>query len=271
MLYIAIVADMPMKGVDISAHNGGNIDFKELRELGVEVVIMKSNEGKNFVDPQYENFYNEVKEAEIPHCGFYHFMSERTSPKEQAEDFWEEIRDKDFDVKPILDIETNKMGRSAKEVSERCIDFLEEFERLSGEKAMIYSGGYFSKTFLTDIRLRNNYDLWLAHYNKQPSNPMETGFNTVGHQYSDKGNLSPAIKGNVDMNVFSEEMLRDDEIINNTQTEIDENYEIPENNTLIVESELTQEEWIRQLKEKSKKNKKKKGIFQNMLSLFGIN
>lgn len=39
--------------------------------------------------------------------GFYHFFSERTSPTRQAEDFYNAIKDKEYNIIPVLDVETN--------------------------------------------------------------------------------------------------------------------------------------------------------------------
>ena len=94
------------------------------------------------------------------------------------------------------------MNRSAKEISDRCIEFLEKFEELSNLQCMIYTGGYFGRDNLDD-RVKE-YPGWIAHYNV--SKPMETGFKVVGHQYTEKGTVD-GISTNVDMNNFSEEIF----------------------------------------------------------------
>ena len=186
-----------MKGIDISNCNS-TINFEGVKNDGVEAIIIKATEGVDFRDSDLEQNYNGVKSIGV-HIGFYHFMSERTSPTQQAIDFYNAISDKEYDILPCLDIENNTKGRSATEISDRCIEFLEKFKELSGLDCMIYTGGYFGRDLL-DSRVKQ-YKGWIAHYGVET--PMETGFTVVGHQYSENGNIS-GISGNVDMNNFNE-------------------------------------------------------------------
>lgn len=190
-----------MKGIDVSMHNG-TIDFASVKNDGIAVVIIKATEGVDYVDPYLEHHYEGAK-AEGLNIGFYHFMSERTSPTQQANDFWNAIKDKEFNVIPCLDIETNNMGRSTEEISERCIEFLQQFKSLSGLDCMIYTGGYFGRDSL-DSRVKQ-YKGWIAHYGADK--PMETGFEIIGHQYTEKGSVNGVYSDCCDVNNFSEEIF----------------------------------------------------------------
>ncbi|EPY2286906.1 GH25 family lysozyme [Clostridium sporogenes] len=185
-----------MKGIDISMHNG-SINFGAVKGNGIEVVIIKATEGVDYVDPYLNQHYNGAKSQNI-NIGFYHFMSEKTDPSQQAIDFWNSIKDKQFNVMPCLDIETNSWGRSSKQITDRCLEFLNKFKALSGLSCMIYTGGYFGRDNL-DSRIKN-YPGWIAHYGV--NTPMATGFNVVGHQYTESGRVN-GISGNVDLNNFT--------------------------------------------------------------------
>ncbi|MBY6846737.1 peptidoglycan-binding protein [Clostridium botulinum] len=200
-----------LKGIDISMHNG-NIDFKGVKNVGVNIVIIKATEGVQYIDPLLEQHYQGAK-AQNLNIGFYHFMSEKTSPTQQAIDFWNSIKDKNFNVIPTLDIETNNMGRSQRQISDRCIEFLEKFKNLSGYNCMIYAGGYFGRDNL-DSRVKK-YLGWIAHYGVD--RPMETGFNVVGHQYSENGHIN-GVNGYVDMNNFIDKIFIDEKQENNNST-----------------------------------------------------
>lgn len=189
-----------MKGIDISAHNG-SIDFNAVKNSGVEVVIIKATEGVDFVDNRLQEHYVKASSTGL-HIGFYHFMSEKTNPVQQANDFWDAIKDKKFDVIPCLDIEINNYGRSATQITDRCLEFINRFKELSGIDCMIYTGGYFGRDNL-DSRIKN-YPGWIAHYGV--SSPMETGFRVVGHQYTETGRVN-GVNGNVDMNNFNKGIL----------------------------------------------------------------
>lgn len=189
-----------MKGIDISHHNG-TINFNSVKNSGIEAIIIKATEGVDYIDPKFKQHYNGCKGLGF-HIGFYHFMSEKTDPVQQANDFYKAIKGLSYDIIPVLDIETNKLGRSQKQISDRCISFLNEFKRLSGIDCMIYTGGYFGRDNL-DSRVKK-YKGWIAHYGV--SKPMDTGFQVVGHQYSETGRVS-GITGNCDMNNFTDGIL----------------------------------------------------------------
>ncbi|WP_251860379.1 GH25 family lysozyme [Clostridium sp. Marseille-Q2269] len=114
-----------MKGIDISMHNGA-INFGAVKSAGCNVVIIKATEGVDYVDPLLNQHYNGANAAGL-NIGFYHFMSEKTDPTQQAIDFWNSIKNKQFNILPCLDIETNNMGRGRTEISNRCIEFLNNF------------------------------------------------------------------------------------------------------------------------------------------------
>ena len=218
-----------MKGIDVSMHNG-NIDYEKVKNSGIEVVIIKATEGVDYVDPCLERNYNNAKANEL-NIGFYHFMSEKTEPSRQAEDFYNAIKDKEYNVIPVLDIETNYKERSSKEVTDRCLEFLNRFKELSGIDCVIYTGGYFGRDVL-DNRIKS-YKAWIAHYGVLE--PMHTGFkNVVGHQYTENGRIS-GITGNVDINTFNEGILLNSKVVVNNATTKEREYEEHGNATILVD------------------------------------
>ena len=202
-----------MKGIDVSSHNG-NINWNSVKNDGVEVVIIKATEGVDFTDNMVNQHYIGAKNVGL-NIGFYHFMSEKTNPTRQAEDFYNCIKDKSYNVIPTLDIEVNNYGRSAAQITDRCLEFINRFKELSGQDVMIYTGGYFGRDNL-DSRIKC-YPGWIAHYGV--SSPMETGFRVVGHQYTETGSCG-GINGNVDMNNFNEGIFLDNAVaVNNATTQ----------------------------------------------------
>lgn len=190
------------KGIDVSIHNG-KIDYNKVKNDGVKAVIIKATEGVDFTDKMVNQHYEGARDSGL-NIGFYHFMSEKTNPSEQARDFWGVIKDKKFNIIPCLDIETNNQGRNRKQISDRCIEFLEEFKRLSGFDCMIYTGGYFGRDNLDD-RVKK-YPGWIAHYGVEK--PMNTGFEVVGHQYTEDGKIN-GINTRCDVNNFTEKIYID--------------------------------------------------------------
>lgn len=187
-----------MKGIDISNHNG-RIDFKTVKNEGIELVYIKATEGTTYKDAYLSDNYNGATNAALK-TGFYHFLVGTSAPETQAQNFHNNIKDKQNDLKPCLDVEVNNF-----EVMDYTLRFIGKFESLSNLPLCIYTGGYFANDNL-DSRLVN-YPLWIAHYGVE--NPMETniwGKAYVGHQYTSSGRVS-GISGNVDLNNFYDGIL----------------------------------------------------------------
>lgn len=195
-----------IEGIDVSQHNG-YIDWLSVKDSGINDVIIKATEGVDFQDPKLNVYYSQAKALNF-NIGFYHFFSERTSPTRQAEDFYNAIMDKEYNIIPVLDVETNTYERSSFELTNRCLEFLNRFTELSGQDCIIYTGAYFGLTEL-DFRIKG-YKLWEAHYNYSNSlECMSTGFiNLVGHQWTETGSVR-GISGNVDMNYFTDGIYLD--------------------------------------------------------------
>ena len=200
-----------MKGIDVSSHNR-NINWNSVKNDGVEVVVIKATDGVDFTAIMVNQHYIGAKNVGL-NIGFYHFMSEKTDPYRQAEDFYNCIKDKSYNVIPTLDIEVNNYGRSAAEITDRCLTFLNRFKELSGQDCMIYTGGYFGRDNL-DSRIKK-YKGWIAHYGV--NSPMETGFRVVGHQYTETGRVN-GVNGNVDINNFNEGIFLDNAVVANNAT-----------------------------------------------------
>lgn len=182
-----------MKGIDISNHNG-NIDFNAVKSDGIELVYIKATEGTTYVDAYLSTNYNGAKNAGLK-IGFYHFLVGTSTPETQAENFYNNIKGKQNDLRPSLDIEVNKF-----DVMDYALRFIGKFEALSNLPLCIYTGGDFANNNL-DSRLAK-YPLWIAHYGVET--PMVTdvwGSAYVGHQYTDSGSVN-GISGNLDLNNF---------------------------------------------------------------------
>ena len=198
-------------GIDVSAYN--DVNYSIAKDNGVQAVVIKATEGVNWIDSGLYTNYSNAKAAGIEHIGFYHFMSEATDPSQQARDFYNSIKSLQYDIKPCLDIETNNRDRSSYEITNRCLEFINEFENISGQKVMIYSGAYFAKDNL-DERIKNS-PLWVASYGTEP---IETGFNTVvGWQYTETGIIG-GVNGYVDVNNFNDNILLSNTNISATVT-----------------------------------------------------
>lgn len=187
-----------MNGIDISMYQKG-INFNAL-DSNIKYCYIKATEGINYKDSCYLEHYNNAKGK--VNIGFYHFMSERTNPTQQAQDFYNCIKDLEYQLIPVLDIETNILGRDKTSITDRVIEFLEAFKSITGIDCIIYSYTSFINSYL-DERLIN-YKCWIADYQGNAGKTMYNSY--VGHQYTGTGRIN-AFNGDIDLNNFTEGIL----------------------------------------------------------------
>ena len=188
-----------IKGIDIS-NNNGNIDFSQAAADGVEYVYVKATEGKTFQDSKMEGFYNECKSNNLK-VGAYHFLVSTSSPETQAQNFYNNIRDMQSDLKPVLDVETDGF-----DVMDYTLRFVSEFKKISNMDICIYTYSDFINKL--DSRLAK-YSLWEANWYKSSSNLPSNNIwsSRAGHQYTDKGTID-GINTQVDLDQFTQDIFR---------------------------------------------------------------
>ncbi|HBJ1648888.1 TPA: glycoside hydrolase [Clostridium botulinum] len=187
-----------MKGIDISNHNG-DIDFNKVKGDNIEVVYIKATEGTTYQDPYLNEHYNGAKKAGLK-TGFYHFLVGSSSPETQAENFYNNIKDRENDLKPCLDIEVSNFN-----VMDYSLRFIKKFECLCELELCIYTSPYFANENL-DSRI-GKYQCWIAHYGIEK--PMQTNVwrnNYAGHQFTETGRIN-GINTNVDINTFTADIF----------------------------------------------------------------
>lgn len=185
-----------MKGIDIS-NNNSSVDFNSVRNDGVEVVYIKATEGTTYQDADCNNFYQGAKAVGLK-IGFYHFLVGTSAPETQADNFYNMIKDKQNDLIPMLDVETNFEG-----LNDYISRFITRFKAISNLDIAIYT----YTSFITNISSQfANLKLWEANYNNSPwSLPNNFFTDRIGHQYTEKGNINGV--GACDVNEFNDGVL----------------------------------------------------------------
>ena len=155
-------------GIDISSFQG-KVDFKKLKESGVEFVMIRvgGTRGINtdyFIDEQFENnIINANKYGIDAGVYFYSYANSIESAKKDAKWVLKKIEDYKIDLPIAFDWENWKYYNDyhlsffgLTSMAESFVDVIED----AGYQGMIYS----SKTYLENIWLPSNKDIWLAHY-----------------------------------------------------------------------------------------------------------
>lgn len=156
------------KGIDISSFQG-KVDFKKLKESGVEFVMIRVGGTRGidtdyFIDEQFENnIINANKYGIDAGVYFYSYANSIESAKKDAKWVLKKIEDYKIDLPIAFDWENWKYYNDyhlsffgLTSMAESFVDVIED----AGYQGMIYS----SKTYLENIWLPSNKDIWLAHY-----------------------------------------------------------------------------------------------------------
>ncbi|MDY7993368.1 GH25 family lysozyme [Paenibacillus polymyxa] len=203
------------QGIDVS-HHQGNIDFKKVATDGISFVFIKATQGKSFRSKTFLKFVKDAKAAGLM-IGAYHYVDDSaTTPelaRQEAANFVSAIKDaggaSTFDLPPVMDYESNKSNLNKTAVTEVAKAFLEEVERLTGVRPIVYT----YPSFIGNFSGLSNYPLWIARYHATKAPSDASGWSRWDFwQYSDGqyGGTLPSgtrkvsgIAGPVDLNEYN--------------------------------------------------------------------
>lgn len=197
------------QGIDVSGYQG-NINFREVKEAGIDIVYIKSSEGSNYIDSHFERNYEQARVNGLK-IGFYHYVTARTEEqaRRQAQFFVSVISGKVVDCKLAMDFES--FGSLSREKINRIgLVFLQTVEQLSGKEVILYSNAYTANNIWRGEL--TNYPLWVAQYGVNEPQNNGTWDSWAGWQYTDMGEVN-GISTYVDRNRFTQEVLLDDTAI----------------------------------------------------------
>ena len=105
---------MQMKGIDVSSYQG-DIDFEQVRNGGIDFVIIKAGEWDHTVD-KFEENYAAAKAAGL-HIGFYWFCDGVTLDEieREADACVKALEGKQFDFPIYMDLENREQYDLGKE------------------------------------------------------------------------------------------------------------------------------------------------------------
>ena len=191
------------QGIDVSSYQG-NINFASVKNAGIDVVYIKSSEGQSYIDPYFEQNYQNAKANGLK-VGFYHYVTARTveQAQVQANFFARVISGKEPDCRLAMDFES--FGNlSVNEINEISRVFLETLQSATNKEVLIYSNSYTARTILSSSLAI--YPLWVANYGVSEPGGNDKWSTWVGWQYTSTGRVS-GIFGNVDRDQFTDGVL----------------------------------------------------------------
>jgi len=214
-------------GIDVS-HWQSDIDWSEVKRSGVKFAFIKATEFPDkkislFIDDQLKRNIEGASSNGI-HWSAYHFFRTHIDSVTQAQAFCETVGEFSS-LPPVLDLEA--AGSKGEKLNQKVKLFLQEVERISGRRPLIYTSGGFWRSYLAYEKQAHTdwariYPLWIAQYTNLWSTPLYPWNGWDFWQYSDKGKI-PGIKTHVDLNWFvgSEQNLVERFIKKNIRTQFE--------------------------------------------------
>ena len=211
-----------IKGIDVY---GGNrkpdgtktapisINWKQVKDSGIAFAILRVTE-RYGTDQQFKRNASRCEKRGIPY-GVYRFSYALTEAEaiKEAKDVVRLLKGRKLDYPVFYDLEWDgQKDLSKAQIEAITLAFFEAIVK-AGYRVGIYANVDWYKNRLSD-RLKE-YPLWLASYPADDHGQIVERIrpdypNVIGWQYSSHGTV-PGIPGNVDMNLFYEEIPEDDE------------------------------------------------------------
>ena len=188
-------------GIDIS-HYQGKIDWEQLKNAmikgcPVRFVIIKSTEGSSRLDENFRENFNLARDFGFIR-GVYHFWSNKSTAREQAYYFLDQVHLTDGDLPPVLDIEHKPADKSVEDFQRDVLTWLHIVEDKYHAKPIIYTYYKFKEQYLS-APVFDDYPYWIAHYYVDK---VQYKGKWKFWQHTDVGKL-PGIKGYVDFNIYN--------------------------------------------------------------------
>lgn len=182
----------PIKGIDISAHNG-DIDFGAVRRSGIEFVFIKATEGTDFKDKMFSDNYTGARVAGLK-IGVYHFFRFDKDGVEQALNLLNTLAFRKPQLGIVLDVEKTGNPPVGLDTINQRLSAMVDYLNLRGYRVMFYTNkdgyhDYLSKSF-------PGYPLWICSFTRNPFYGEWTFW-----QHNHHGKID-GIKGEVDLNAF---------------------------------------------------------------------
>ncbi len=193
----ADVSGFPVKGADISAHNG-EIDFYKLRQYGgIGFVMIKATEGAQWQDSNFRHNFRCARQAGMK-VGAYHFFRFDAEPELQALNIISTLRGIEPDMPVAIDVEewTNPTGIHPDTIAKRIVQTV-DYLYARGINSMIYTNKKGYRRIVSRINREPRMPLWICSLS---SDMPEHRFSFW--QYSHRGRLD-GLEGKIDLNVFA--------------------------------------------------------------------
>lgn len=201
-----------LQGIDISNHQGMDVNHLEVADSGMMFCICKATEGRDYEDPSFERNIGAIRDVlatgRIYYPGAYAFARPDTDGgnaedgKAEAEDFCDVVERVCGDIlesfmPPTLDFE--KYSESDVDENIPWIEaWIDVVQQRLGRRPMIYTGANVWRYEVGNTSKFIDYPLWQTYYSASAASPPEMPWPTWAlWQYSGGGSYQnhPPVPG----------------------------------------------------------------------------
>ena len=151
-----------LKGIDVCGYQG-NIDFKKVKDGGVDFVIVKAGYSTSTVDTWETNFANAKNNGLKVGAYWYSYANTVAQGVEEAKAFIKALKGKQLDFPVYLDLEEASQFNKGKVFCTQLVEaFCGELEK-AGYYAGVYCSTYWFTNFV-DEKVREKRPAWIADY-----------------------------------------------------------------------------------------------------------
>ncbi len=206
--FLTCVATPSVLGIDVSEWQGGEIDWQQVKQAGVEFVMIRvgwrgSEKGVLTADTYAQTNYAGASAAGLK-VGAYIF-SQAITPAEAMEEanyLLDAVKDWNVEMPLVFDWEfidaaSRTANMDARTLTDCAIAFCETI-KTAGYTPMVYFNTNQSMELLYLVELED-YLFWLAQYNG--GGVLKYDYKIDMWQYTETGKV-PGINGNVDINLY---------------------------------------------------------------------
>jgi lysozyme len=194
---------LKVHGIDVSKWQG-DIDWRKVKASGVSFVFIKATEGKDVIDPRFDEYWREARVAGLAYAP-YHFYYFCSTPDEQADWFIRNVPAAAVALPPVLDAEWNPSSKTCKRrpdpdtVRSELKRFMDRLEAYYGKRPIIYTSVDFHRDNL--VGAFQDHHFWLRSVAGHPGEVYPER-RWAFWQYTSTG-VVPGIDGPIDINAFA--------------------------------------------------------------------
>ena len=187
-----------VKCIDVSEHQG-SINWKEVKESGVEYAILRAGFGRtavNQTDKCFEYNYKNAKAVGLKLGAYwYSYADSIEDAKREAQACLTVLKGKTFELPVFYDMEDGFQTSFGKSMLTTMAEMFCETIKAGGFAPGVYANLTWFENYLDYDSLKKYYPIWLAQYHTEAQLGCDIW------QYSSEGSV-PGVSSDVDMNII---------------------------------------------------------------------